>query len=226
MLQVVIDAMWLIQCKLRLLTKDCRTFGEVADRLLVQYILQPFEMREMSITDCRFDVVLDIYTGNSIKDEERQQRKLRSGKEAMSALPTLITDAEQQLPPSLDAFMQEAGNKSELAMFLTKHWLQTAPSHLKPGQTLVVGGGLDRRTFVITTQLTIECPHLFANLDEADPRISLHIFHGFQHDSRTHFLLLGTDTDIAVVTTECISASQLTQMCGNASTTETFLCML
>ena len=129
-------------------------FGQFGDDLL-QHILNPPHLQDIILENIRIDVVMDVNDGKSIKDQEHNLRLHKRGHAALSALPTAITGHEQLLPSSMEAFLDETSNKAQLVKFLSDYWLKKAPALLKNGQSLIIGGGLNRQSYSVTHKQTL-----------------------------------------------------------------------
>ena len=196
---VLYDGMALIHSLIKPI-RNVKTFGDIGTLILASVLRLPHEVHDRisDLQQLRVDVVMDRYDEYSTKDMEREQRTHRKGKAALSALPTLVTGPEQSCPADFDAFLEVSSNKDQLIRFLAEHLRQNAPSIMLDQQELVIGGGFNGKTFLITKHGISEIPELHADLEEADQRLMLHMKHAVDVGLRKCGLFVATDTDIAV----------------------------
>ena len=99
----------------------------------------------------------------------------------------------------MEAFLEINSNKTELIKYLTERWCSEAPKLLRAHQCLVIGGGKSSKTVMLTKMGENVIPELAADLEEADPRLLLHMKHALEVDKRKYGLFIASDTDIAVI---------------------------
>ena len=116
----------------------------------------------------------------------------------MCALPTLVTGPDQPCPSDFDAFLELSSNKNQLNRYLAEQMILNAPALLNEQQQLVIGGAINGKTMKITRDSVSEIPQLYADLEEADQRLMLHMHHAMVVEDRKYGLFIAADTDIAV----------------------------
>jgi hypothetical protein len=121
---VIYDGMALIHSLMKPI-RNLTTFGEVANLVLTILLRLPHEVQKAiaDVNQLRINIVMDRYNHCSIKDMERDHRKSRKGKAALSALPTLVTGPEQPCPSDFESFLELSSNNEQLLKFLSKEIL-------------------------------------------------------------------------------------------------------
>ena len=97
-------------------------------------------------------------------------------------------------------FLEKAENKSRFTAFLCEQWCITAQRHLKPEQSLVLGGGFtdNIEAVCITHNQVLFQDHISCSHEEADTRIMLHCKTAVD-DGFKRLVIWSPDTDVFIL---------------------------
>ncbi len=153
-----------------------KTFQDYSQKLFLPYVTRQLNNVK------RLDIVWDTYIADSLKSQARECRG--DGQ-------TLRVQANTKLPRNWNSFLRVNENKEALFKFLA--------------QSMMSLDQIENKHLVTTLGNTVysskeqECPEICpCNHEEADYRMMLHAFHGYNHNIKK-ILIRATDTDVVVL---------------------------
>lgn len=168
-------------------TKNHLNFGNLCDAVL-RYVQTSAKNAK------RIDLIFDSYLKRTIKDSERQRRKMKS--------PIELQDISREtpLPIEMDRFWPSGKNKLRLQKLLHQETLRQAHS-LFPNVEVVVShftGDTETPCMSTMSGLSKEVTELNLDIEEADSRTIPHAMHIVKHNLN-RIVVLSSDTDITVM---------------------------